>query len=88
MASDRWSRDCWCRIEWLSGVAIWYYYSMSNSGFYSKDVNGANIPDDAVEISDDYYQHLLNEQALGNTIIFDELVKKPIAVTKPVHNSV
>ncbi|ADM96384.1 tail fiber assembly protein [Dickeya dadantii] len=57
------------------------FYSKSNSGFYSKDVNGANIPDDAVEISDDYYQHLLNEQALGNTIIFDELAKKPIAVT-------
>ncbi len=37
------------------------FYSKSNNGFYSKDVNGSNIPDDAVEVSDDYYQHLLNE---------------------------
>ncbi|MGM3191414.1 tail fiber assembly protein [Dickeya dadantii subsp. dieffenbachiae] len=22
MAGDRWSRDCWCRIEWLSVIAV------------------------------------------------------------------
>ncbi|WP_042858205.1 tail fiber assembly protein [Dickeya sp. NCPPB 3274] len=57
------------------------FYSKSSNGFYSKEVNGDNIPGDAVAIGDDYYQHLLSEQALGNTIIFDELAKKPIAVT-------
>ncbi|WP_107760670.1 tail fiber assembly protein [Dickeya sp. Secpp 1600] len=56
------------------------FYSKSSNGFYSKEVNGDNIPDDAVEIGDDYYQRLLIEQAIGNTIIFDELTKKPIAV--------
>ncbi|RNM21087.1 phage tail protein [Dickeya undicola] len=57
------------------------FYSKATNGFYSKAINGANIPDDAIEISDDDYQHLLSEQALGNTIIFDELTKKPVAVT-------
>ncbi|WJM87280.1 tail fiber assembly protein [Dickeya chrysanthemi] len=57
------------------------FYSKSTSGFYSDEINGVNIPDDAIEISDDYYQYLLDQQVRGNVIIFDESTKKPIAVT-------
>ncbi|ACT08828.1 putative phage tail fibre protein [Dickeya chrysanthemi Ech1591] len=57
------------------------FYSKSTSGFYSDEINGVNIPNDAIEISDDYYQYLLDQQVRGNVIIFDESTKKPIAVT-------
>ncbi|ACT08826.1 putative phage tail fibre protein [Dickeya chrysanthemi Ech1591] len=57
------------------------FYSKSTSGFYSDEINGVNIPDDAIEIRDDYYQYLLDQQVRGNVIIFDESTKKPIAVT-------
>ncbi|MGM3173728.1 tail fiber assembly protein [Dickeya lacustris] len=57
------------------------YFSPQYMDFYSSDVHGDNIPGDAVEINDDYYQKLLNDQALGNVIVFDESTRQPIAVT-------
>ncbi|NKI74759.1 phage tail protein [Dickeya sp. CFBP 2040] len=57
------------------------FYSKSSNGFYSNEIHGVNIPDDAIEISDDYYHELLNQQTHGNIIVFDESIKKPIAVT-------
>ncbi|MGM3223615.1 tail fiber assembly protein [Dickeya zeae] len=57
------------------------FYSKSFNGFYSREIHGVNVPDDAIEISDDDYQDLLSQQALGNAIVFDESTQKPIAVT-------
>lgn len=57
------------------------YFSPQYMGFYSSNVHGDNIPGDVVEINDGYYQQLLNDQALGNVIVFDESTRQPIAVT-------
>ena len=44
------------------------YYSKSTSGFYSDDLHGENIPDDAVEITGEKHQELLADIALGKRI--------------------
>lgn len=46
-----------------------FYYSKSTRGFYSSDVHAEDIPPDAVEITDDYYQQLLEGQYNGSTIV-------------------
>ena len=47
-------------------------YSKSTNGFYLKEVHGESTPIDAVEISDDLYQNLLNAQSVGKTITSDK----------------
>lgn len=47
------------------------YYSQSTSGFYSKDINGDNIPQDAVELSEEEYRALLEGQSKGKRIVSD-----------------
>lgn len=44
------------------------YYSKSTGGFYDKDIHGENIPSDAVEISDDEWESLLEGQSSGKEI--------------------
>lgn len=46
------------------------YYASSTSGFYTPDINPI-IPDDAVEITDEYYQELLTGQSDGKCITAD-----------------
>ena len=46
------------------------YYASSTSGFYTPDINPI-IPDDAVEITDEYYQELLAGQSNGKCITAD-----------------
>jgi hypothetical protein len=46
------------------------YFSKSTCGFYNDSINEF-IPDDAVEITDEYHQELLEEQAKGKTIEAD-----------------
>ncbi|MGB3222517.1 MAG: hypothetical protein WBB23_06930 [Desulforhopalus sp.] len=46
-------------------------YSNSTSGFYDTEVHGSNIPNDAVEISEEIYTHLLTEQSVGKKIVCD-----------------
>lgn len=46
-------------------------YSASKKGFYNLAIHGSAIPDDAVEITDDYYIELLNGQSQGKRIIAD-----------------
>lgn len=59
------------------------FYSKLTNGFYSVDVNGKNIPEDAVEISQNDYQNLLIAQASGATIVSGE-DGHPIAVSERV----
>jgi len=59
-------------------------YSAKTNGFYLPDIHD-NIPDDAVEISNDYYVTLLDGQAKGQTITADDngmpvLVEPPAPV--------
>lgn len=47
-------------------------YSKLTGGFYDTEINGADIPLDAVEITDDTWVDLLNGQAEGKIISPDE----------------
>lgn len=44
------------------------YYSGSSRGFYEKEIHGDKIPSDAVEISIDLYEQLLEGQSVGKVI--------------------
>lgn len=41
------------------------YYSKSTGSFYDDEINGDDIPQDVVEITDDTWMELLNGQAEG-----------------------
>lgn len=47
-------------------------YSESTSGFYSRSVNGADIPVDAVEITSDQYDYLVHALSNGSSISVNE----------------
>lgn len=47
-------------------------YSKSTSGFYSRDIHGDNIPEDAVEITSEQHAALLEGQSQGKIISADE----------------
>jgi hypothetical protein len=55
------------------------FYSKSTKGFHSKEINGDNIPTDAVEISQDEYLALLDAQTQGKIIQWDSKKQSPIA---------
>lgn len=44
------------------------YYSPSVNAFYSLDINGTSIPEDAVEITDEAWLDLLKQQSEGKVI--------------------
>lgn len=46
------------------------YYSPSTGGFFTKEIHGNDIPNDAIEITDEYHQKLLDLQSSGNEIQF------------------
>jgi len=48
------------------------YYAASTNGFYSKEMNGDGIPEDAVEITDEEWIALLDGQAAGKMIASDK----------------
>jgi len=48
------------------------YYAKSTGGFYAKEIHGTNIPKDAVEITEEYWEKLLQEQSLGKQIVPDD----------------
>lgn len=45
------------------------FYSKTTGGFYAPSIHGANIPDDAVEITQAEHQSLLEGQAKGMLIV-------------------
>lgn len=59
------------------------FYSKSTGGFYAHEIHGDSIPQDCVEISQDEYVGLLQEQSLGKCITAGE-DGYPILVGTPV----
>ena len=47
-------------------------YSKSTSGFYSREIHGENIPTDAVEITTEQHDALLEGQSQGKIISADD----------------
>ena len=47
------------------------FYSKTANGFYSKEINGDNIPQDAVEITTEQWQALMDAQSKGKIIQAD-----------------
>ena len=60
-------------------------YSSSTNGFYDVEVN-AFIPEDAVEITNEIWQSLLEAQSAGKVIQADSK-GKPIAIDRPALTS-
>ena len=48
------------------------FYAKSTGGFYTPEINWNNIPDDALEITDDKYLELLQAQSDGKIITSDD----------------
>ncbi|HGY5137057.1 TPA: tail fiber assembly protein [Citrobacter braakii] len=48
------------------------YYSNETNGFYDSEINGDDIPQDAVEITDETWMELLSGQEEGKIISADE----------------
>ncbi|HDC4364748.1 TPA: tail fiber assembly protein [Enterobacter chengduensis] len=58
------------------------FYAKSTGGFYTPEINWNNIPDDALEITDDKYLELLQAQSDGKIITSDDK-GNPVAITPP-----
>ncbi|SKA20490.1 tail fiber assembly protein [Pantoea eucalypti] len=48
------------------------FYSPSTNGFYSEEMNGDTIPEDAIEITDEEWGALLDGQSKGKLISSDK----------------
>ena len=59
------------------------FYSKLTNGFYNIEINGNNMPDDVVEITQEYYEQLLTGQSNGQLIVGDDN-GYPILITPPV----
>lgn len=59
-----------------------FFYSKSTGGFYDRDIHGANIPADAVEITAEKHAALFDGQSQGKLIVADER-GYPIAIDPP-----
>jgi hypothetical protein len=59
------------------------FYSKTTNGFYTVEINGSNIPSDAVPISEDTHLLLLEGQAKGQLITSDDS-GNPILKDRPV----
>lgn len=58
-------------------------FSGKNFGFYSIEINGENIPDDSVEISDELYRQTLIDLSSGKIISVGEN-GLPVTIDPPV----
>lgn len=58
------------------------YFAASTNGFYSPEINGTDIPKDAVEITEEKWVALLNGQSEGKLISADK-AGNPILVDFP-----
>jgi hypothetical protein len=45
-----------------------YFYVQATKGFYTFDIHGNAIPEDAVEITEEYYKELLEGNSNGQVI--------------------
>lgn len=48
------------------------FYSKSTGGFYSREIHGANMPADVVEITSEQHSALIEGQSNGKVITSDE----------------
>lgn len=60
------------------------YYSHSTGGFYDGNIHGGNIPTDAVAITADEHQALLDGQSAGKIIVADDQGRPILADPPPV----
>ncbi|WMN15354.1 phage tail assembly chaperone [Pseudomonas piscis] len=58
------------------------FFSASTALFYDTNIYGAQLPADAVEITDDLRESLLEAQSLGRQIVADKN-GKPMAIERP-----
>ena len=58
------------------------YYAKSTGGFYEDSIHGENIPEDAVEITNEEHAALLSAQSAGKIISPDES-GRPVATDPP-----
>lgn len=58
------------------------FYSASTGGFYSRDIHGEAIPEDAVELTAIEYAALMEAQCQGKRIVSDAN-GRPVAVAPP-----
>ncbi|MEN1835479.1 hypothetical protein AAIM60_21605 [Pseudomonas lijiangensis] len=63
-------------------MSISKFYSPATGGFYSSDINGAGIPDDAIDISDSEYLGLLDGRAQGKQIVINAFVRPELQAVK------
>lgn len=63
-----------------------FYWSPNTKGFYLSEIHKENIPEDKVEITQDYYNLLLAGQEQGKIIASDS-VGYPILVDPPELNN-
>jgi hypothetical protein len=59
------------------------FYSKLQNGFFTPEIHGNNIPQDAIEITQEEYEGVLNKQAQGCKIVPGE-DGKPTAIEVPV----
>lgn len=62
------------------------FYSPSTGGFYQLDTHGLNIPDDAVEITEEERAALLSDESQGK-IIGSGATGHPVLIDPPVDTS-
>lgn len=60
------------------------YYSKSTGGFYTDEIH-KKMPDDVVGITDDLYNKLHVGQIEGKLISFDDTIKLPILIDRPIN---
>ncbi len=60
------------------------FYSATTNGFYSNEIHGQEIPEDAVEITKEQYIALIDGQASGKRITSDEDGQPVLAVPDTV----
>lgn len=58
-------------IGYQQGINMTIFYSKQTRGFYNTNINKV-IPEDAVEVSEQVYNELLDGQQMGVTIVADE----------------
>ena len=58
------------------------FYSKSTGGFYVQEIHGNSIPEDAIEISNEQYQRMLEGQTQGLFISSNDL-GEPILTAYP-----
>ncbi|HEE0108294.1 TPA: hypothetical protein R6W23_004420 [Citrobacter gillenii] len=58
------------------------FYSAQTNGFYPDDIEFNTLPDDMIEITEEYYKSLLQEQSQGKIITSNES-GYPVAIDRP-----